>query len=204
MAQAEDKLSRRDQILQALVHMLETQPGARITTANLAKEVGVSEAALYRHFPSKAKMFEGLISFIEETIFSRINLILQDIDSAEARCQHTLMLVLTFAERNPGMCRLLSGDALSGETERLRQRIQQFFERLETQFRQIIREAELREDKLPQHTASALANLLTAVVEGKIRQFVRTEFALKPTAYWDEQWLVLQSQLLRTKQIPTN
>ena len=85
-----------------------------------------------------------------------------------------------------------------------RNAIQQFFERLETQFRQIIREAELREDKLPQHTASALANLLTAVVEGKIRQFVRTEFALKPTAYWDEQWLVLQSQLLRTKQNPTN
>ncbi len=199
---AEDKLSRRDQILQALVHMLETQPGARITTANLAKEVGVSEAALYRHFPSKAKMFEGLISFIEETIFSRINRILQDVDSAEDRCEHTLMLVLTFAERNPGMCRLLSGDALAGETERLRDRIQQLFERLETQFKQILREAEMREDKLPAQTASSLANLLTAVLEGRIRQYVRTGFKQKPTTYWDEQWPLLKSQLLREKRIP--
>ena len=82
----DSKVSRRDQILQALVHMLETQPGARITTANLAKEVGVSEAALYRHFPSKARMFEGLIGFIEETIFTRINMILKDVEDAESRC----------------------------------------------------------------------------------------------------------------------
>jgi len=198
---AEVKLSRKDQILQALVHMLETQPGARITTANLAKQVGVSEAALYRHFPSKAKMFEGLISFIEETIFSRINRILQDFDTAEERCEHTLTLVLTFAERNPGMCRLLSGDALAGETERLRNRIQQVFERLETQLKQILREAEMREDKVPTQTASALANLLTATVEGKIRQYVRTEFTHKPTAYWDEQWPLLKSQLLREKRL---
>ncbi|WP_221793746.1 nucleoid occlusion factor SlmA [Oceanobacter mangrovi] len=198
---AEEKLSRRDQILQALVHMLETQPGARITTANLAKQVGVSEAALYRHFPSKAKMFEGLISFIEETIFSRINRILQDVPTAEERCGHILLLVLTFAERNPGMCRLLSGDALSGETERLRDRIHQLFERLETQFKQVLREAELREGKLPTHTASSLANLLTATLEGKIRQYVRSEFAIKPTAYWDEQWQLLQGQLLRQSQV---
>ncbi len=199
---AEDKLSRRDQILQALVHMLETRPGARITTASLAKEVGVSEAALYRHFPSKAKMFEGLISFIEETIFSRINLILQDVEVAEDRCEHTLMLVLTFAERNPGMCRLLAGDALSGETERLRDRIQQLFERLETQLKQILREAELREGKLPRQTVSALANLLTALVEGKIRQYVRTEFKQKPTSHWDDQWALIRPQLLRERQVP--
>ncbi len=201
MTDNSDKLSRRDQILQALAHMLETNPGARITTASLAKEVGVSEAALYRHFPSKAKMFEGLIAFIEETLFSRISRILQDIPEAEPRCEKTLSLILGFAQRNPGMCRLLSGDALSGETERLRQRIQQVFERIETQLKQILREAELREGKLTQQSPAALANLLTAVVEGRIRQYVRSEFSLKPTEYWDQQWQTLQAGLLKEKSL---
>ena len=201
MTDNSEKLSRRDQILQALAHMLETNPGARITTASLAKEVGVSEAALYRHFPSKAKMFEGLIAFIEETLFSRISRILQDIPEAEPRCEKTLSLILGFAERNPGMCRLLSGDALSGETERLRQRIQQVFERIETQLNQILREAELREGKLTQQSPAALANLLTAVVEGRIRQYVRSEFSLKPTEYWDQQWQTLQAGLLKEKSL---
>lgn len=196
-----EKISRRDQILQALAHMLETNPGARITTASLARAVGVSEAALYRHFPSKAKMFEGLISFIEETVFSRINLILQEIDAAEQRCEKTLTLVLTFAEKNPGMCRLLSGDALAGETDRLRQRIQQFFERIETQLKQILREAEMREGLVPTQTISAEANMLTALLEGRIRQYVRTEFAAKPTQYWDEQWPLISARLLRQKNI---
>lgn len=199
MTDSAEKLSRRDQILQALAHMLETNPGARITTASLAKEVGVSEAALYRHFPSKAKMFEGLIAFIEETIFSRVTLILQDIPEAVSRCEKMLTLILGFAERNPGMCRLLSGDALSGETERLRQRIQQVFERIETQLKQILREAELREGKLTQQSPAALANLLTAVVEGRIRQYVRSEFSARPTEYWDQQWAVLQQILLKDK-----
>ncbi len=201
MTDNSEKLSRRDQILQALAHMLETNPGARITTASLAKEVGVSEAALYRHFPSKAKMFEGLIAFIEETLFSRISRILQDIPEAEPRCEKTLSLILGFAERNPGMCRLLSGDALSGETERLRQRIQQVFERIETQLKQILREAELREGKLTQQSPAALANLLTAVVEGRIRQYVRSEFSLKPTEHWDQQWQTLQAGLLKEKSL---
>ena len=199
MTDSAEKLSRRDQILQALAHMLETNPGARITTASLAKEVGVSEAALYRHFPSKAKMFEGLIAFIEETIFSRVTLILQDIPEAVSRCEKMLTLILGFAERNPGMCRLLSGDALSGETERLRQRIQQVFERIETQLKQILREVELREGKLTQQSPAALANLLTAVVEGRIRQYVRSEFSARPTEYWDQQWAVLQQVLLKDK-----
>lgn len=201
MTDTAEKISRRDQILQALAHMLETNPGARITTASLAKAVGVSEAALYRHFPSKAKMFEGLISFIEDTIFSRINLILQEINDADQRCEKTLTLVLTFAEKNPGMCRLLSGDALAGETERLRQRIQQFFERIETQLKQILREAEMREGLVPTQTISAEANLLTALLEGRIRQYVRTEFNAKPTQYWDEQWPLVRANLLRQKNL---
>jgi len=201
MTDQSEGLSRRDQILQALVQMLESNPGARITTASLAKTVGVSEAALYRHFPSKAKMFEGLIAFIEDTVFSRVSRILQDFERAEDRVEKTLTLVLTFAEKNPGMCRLLSGDALSGETERLRQRIQQFFERIEMQLKQILREAEMRDGRVPLQTASAEANLLTAVLEGRIRQYVRSEFEASPTRYWDEQWQMLEPMLLREKNL---
>ena len=201
MSDTTEKMSRRDQILQALAQMLESNPGGRITTASLAKEVGVSEAALYRHFPSKAKMFEGLIAFIEDTLFSRISMILKDIASAQLRCEKTLGLLLTFAEKNPGMCRLLSGDALAGETERLRQRIDQVFDRFEVQFKQILREAEVREGLLPQQSPTALANLLTAVVEGRIRQYVRTEFAVKPTEHWPAQWAALSQILLKEKSL---
>jgi TetR/AcrR family transcriptional regulator len=201
MTDATEKMSRRDQILQALAHMLESNPGGRITTASLAKEVGVSEAALYRHFPSKAKMFEGLISFIEDTLFSRINMILKDIDGAQQRCEKTLGLLLTFAEKNPGMCRLLSGDALAGETERLRQRIDQVFDRFELQFKQILREAEVREGLVPQQSPTALANLLTAVIEGRIRQYVRTEFSVRPTEHWAAQWASLSQILLQKKDL---
>lgn len=104
-----NKVSRKDQILQALARMLEAAPGERITTAALAREVGVSEAALYRHFPSKAKMFEGLIKFIEDTLFARISRILSDETSAEMRCHNILLLLLTFCDKNPGMTRLLTG-----------------------------------------------------------------------------------------------
>lgn len=198
MSEVEVKISRRDQILQAVVHMLEINPGGKITTANIAKTVGVSEAALYRHFPSKAKMFEGLIEFIEDAIFSRTSRILQDFSEADVRCEKTMTLVLTFAEKNPGMCRLLAGDALVGETDRLRQRIHQFFERLETQFKQILREAELREQKVTRIPLAATANMLNALIEGRIRQYVRTEFNVSPTLYWPEQWQSINQQLLRS------
>lgn len=197
MSETEVKISRREQILQAVVHMLESNPGGKITTANIAKTVGVSEAALYRHFPSKAKMFEGLIEFIEDAIFSRTSRILQDFPQADVRCEKTMTLVLSFAEKNPGMCRLLAGDALVGETDRLRQRIHQFFERLETQLKQILREAELREQKVTTLPLAASANMLNALIEGRIRQYVRTEFSVKPTQYWPEQWQLISQQLLR-------
>ena len=183
--------SRRQQILQALAHMLETEPGGRITTAGLAKTVGVSEAALYRHFPSKAKMFESLIEFIEETIFERVTLIQREEQSAMGRCEKILGLLLAFAERNPGISRILTGDALTGETERLRVRVNQFFERLETQLKQILREAELREGVRTAVTVSTAANLLMAVAEGRIGQFVRSDFKNRPTEYWQDQWPVL-------------
>ncbi len=197
MSKPSTKISRRQQILESLAHMLEVSPGARITTAALAKEVGVSEAALYRHFPSKSKMFEGLIEFIEETIFTRINLITSEDSSALTRCNKILFLLLTFTERNPGITRILTGDALTGETERLRARVAQLFERLETQLKQILREAEIREGVRPTITVSAAANLLMATAEGRIAQFVRSDFKRRPTEYWDDQWPLLVNGFFR-------
>lgn len=106
--QQQQKITRREQILQALAQMLEGNPGGRITTAALARQVGVSEAALYRHFPSKARMFEGLIGFIEETLFSRVNLIVGSDASGARQCEQILTLLLAFVEKNPGMARILT------------------------------------------------------------------------------------------------
>ena len=191
-----NKKSRKDQILQALARMLETSPGERITTAALAKEVGVSEAALYRHFPSKARMFEGLIKFIEETLFLRISRMLNEETNAEVRCHKILTLLLTFSDKNPGMTRLLTGDALAGETARLRVRIVQFYSRLESQLKQILREAQIRENLKATVSPTALANLLLASVEGRLTQFVRSEFQQSPLENWDTQWEFLSRNLL--------
>lgn len=191
------KTSRKQHILQALAGMLEAAPGGRITTAALAAEVGVSEAALYRHFPSKTRMYEGLIDFIEETLFTRMRTIIVEEPDAASRCYRILTLLLTFAERNPGITRLLTGDALTGETERLHKRIQQLFDRLETQLKQILREAEVSENLRPAITVTAAANLILALAEGKISQFVRSEFTRLPTANWQEQWTVAATVFFR-------
>ena len=187
------KPNRKQQILECLALMLESSPGQRITTAKLAAEVGVSEAALYRHFPSKARMFEGLIEFIEESIFSRVNLILADHKEALVRCHHILHVLLVFAERNPGMCRILSGDALMGENERLRSRVNQFFEKLESQFKQVLRERKLREGKGFEINELALANILVAFAEGKIGAYVRSGFEKKPSESFNDQWQFLMA-----------
>jgi len=197
MTQATQSSSRREQILQALALMLEEDSGKRITIAALARQVGVSEAALYRHFPSKARMFEGLIAFIEETLFERISRILDEVSEAVPRCGQILTLLLAFAEKNPGLSRLLDADVLTGETARLRLRIHQLFERMETQLKQILREAELREQRRTLLPASATANLLMAYAEGRISQYVRSDFKRRPTEYWDDQWRLLSAQLLR-------
>ncbi|WNO09316.1 nucleoid occlusion factor SlmA [Teredinibacter sp. KSP-S5-2] len=190
---AQNKKTRRQQILESLASMLEASPGARITTAALAKEVGVSEAALYRHFPSKSKMFEGLIEFIEETIFSRVSLIVDEEQDPLTRCEKILHLLLAFAERNPGITRILTGDALAGETDRLRLRVVQLFDRLETQLKQILRDAELRHGMHFGLSIAATVNLLMSVAEGRIAQFVRSEFKKQPTESWREQWPYLVS-----------
>lgn len=193
--QDEKKVSRKEQILQSLATILEQSPGCRITTAGLAKHVGVSEAALYRHFPSKAKMFEALIEFIEDTIFTRINQILSDEQSAAHRCEKILGLILTFCERNPGITRILTGDPLSGETERLRQRVMQLFDRVEAQLRQIIREMPTRGETAIDTDAVVAANLMLSLVEGRISQYVRSDFTRHPTTEWEAQWNLLQSSL---------
>ena len=192
------KISRKEQILQALAHMLETAPGERITTSALAKEVGVSEAALYRHFPSKAKMFEGLIEFIEEALFTRISKILTDESDALSRCERILTLLLGFCEKNPGLTRILTGDALAGEIARLRQRVIQLFERLDTQLKQVLREAEIKEGLRTRMTVSTTANLLLATAEGRIVQYVRSEFKRMPTANWSDQWYELSEVVFRS------
>ncbi|GGB69047.1 nucleoid occlusion factor SlmA [Shewanella inventionis] len=192
------KINRREHILQCLAQMLETSPGQRITTAKLAAEVGVSEAALYRHFPSKARMFEGLIEFIEDAILSRLNLIMDEEKDTMTRCQLVLQLLLVFSERNPGISRVLNGDALLGENERLRSRIDILFAKIETQIKQILREKTLREGVGFNLDEAILANLLLAFAEGRISQFVRSEFKQKPTLHFDQQWTFIQQQLLRS------
>jgi len=191
------KSSRRQQILESLAEMLEANPGERITTARLAQQVGVSEAALYRHFPSKSKMFEGLIEFIEETLFSRIVIIVNEEAQALSCCEKILTLLLTFTERNPGITRILTGDALAGETERLRTRVAQLFDRIETQLKQVLREAEMREGLRPDLPIAVAANLLLATAEGRISQFVRSEFKRSPTENWSSQWSTLTRGFFR-------
>jgi TetR/AcrR family transcriptional regulator len=192
-----DKPSRRQQILEALAQELEKSPGERITTAGLARAVGVSEAALYRHFPSKAKMFEGLIEFIEETVFGLINRILADESNSAIRCEKIMMVLLGFSARNPGISRILMGDALTGETGRLRQRIGQFFDRVEMQFKQILREGELAGQLQGKQHVAATASLLLAVAEGRMNQYVRSSFKRSPLADWEDQWPLLVTSIFR-------
>ena len=192
------KGARKESILRSLARMLENNPGGRITTAALAAEVGVSEAALYRHFPSKAKMFEGLINFIEETIFSRIARINQDNSPALNKCEKILFLVLTFAEKNPGISRVLNGDALAGEHSRLRGQVSQIYNRLDTQIKMIVRDAEIKEGLRTISTPTETSNLLLSYLEGKISQYIRTDFQQKPTENWEQQWQLLRGIIFRS------
>ncbi len=190
------KQDKKQQILGALAAMLETSPGQRITTARLAAELGVSEAALYRHFPSKARMFEGLIEFTESAILANINQIMEREKDTLVRCELMLRVLLTFVERNPGITRVLTGDALLGEHERLRSRVGGLFDKIEANIKQALRERRLREQVQTSVDEGLLANLLMAYAEGKIAQFVRSEFKRAPTEHFAEQWQVMARQLL--------
>jgi len=193
---AEQKRNRREEILQALAAMLETSPGQRITTAKLAANLGVSEAALYRHFPSKARMFEGLIEFVEDTLLTRINMIMDEEKNTLSRCHAILQLILTFAERNPGITRVMTGDALMGEHDRLRGRMEDLFNRIESSIKQILREKAMREQQRFIVDEAVLANLLLSYADGKISQFVRSNFKRLPTEHFSAQWQVMEQQLI--------
>jgi len=188
--------ARRRQILEVLATALETKPGARVSTAALARAVGVSEAALYRHFPSKTRMFEALIEFAEEIVFGAFNQVMSEQREAATRCQHLAFALLRFAERNPGITRILTGEILAGEHQRLRARVQQFHARVETQFRQALREAGVVGGVAPAGDAIAQrAALLMAVVDGRLAEYVRSDFRLRPTRDWDAYWYLLEGGL---------
>lgn len=172
---------RRIQILQTLAEMLQ-QPGAeRITTAALAARLSVSEAALYRHFASKAQMFEGLIEFIESSVFTLVNQIVEREPAGAPQAQRITAMLLQFAERNPGMVRVMVGDALVFEHERLTARMNQFFDRVEAQLRQSLRRAaESGESPTPTLEAQALASALTAFIVGRLQRYARSGFRRPP------------------------
>ena len=191
------KLSRREQILTVLTIELEKKLGLPITTSSLANAVGVSEAALYRHFASKAKMFEALINYAEESIFSLVNRILEQETDPTIRCYKIINLILSFSEKNPGITRLLIGDILLGEHERLHLRVTQFFERIELQIRQILREANLTNGPRPISNIDAAANQMLIYIEGKLSQFVISSFKNKPTQHLEIQWGVIKAGCFR-------
>jgi TetR/AcrR family transcriptional regulator len=177
---------RRVQILQTLASMLEAPGADRITTAALAARLEVSEAALYRHFASKAQMFEGLIEFIESSVFTLVNQIQEREAEPLVQVQKMLTVLLQFAERNPGMARVMVGDALVFENERLLTRMNQFFERFESQLRQSLRaRADASGSATPTVDASAQASVLAAFVVGRLQRFTRSGFKRSPVEHLD-------------------
>jgi TetR/AcrR family transcriptional regulator len=177
---------RRIQILETLASMLQ-QPGAeRITTAALAGKLEVSEAALYRHFASKAQMFEGLIDFIEQSVFTLVNQISERETSGKVQAQKVLTVLLQFGEKNPGMTRVMVGDALVFENERLVSRMNQFFDRIESQLRQSLRlAADSGHSQTPTVDANAQASVLTGFAVGRLQRYARSGFKRVPTEHLD-------------------
>ena len=175
---------RRVQILQALATMLE-QPGAeRITTAALAARLEVSEAALYRHFASKAQMFEGLIEFIEQSVFTLVNQITDREPAGQAQAGRIVTMLIQFAEKNPGMTRVMVGDALVFENERLQQRMNQFFDKIESSLKQSLREGvDPEASATPSLDAQVRASMLTAFVVGRLQRFARSGFKRAPSEH---------------------
>ena len=182
---------RRIQILQALAAMLEQPGGERVTTAALAGKLGVSEAALYRHFASKAQMFEGLIEFIETSVFSLLNQITQEPLDAPDKLRRMLTVLLQFAERNPGMARVMVGDALVFENDRLHQRMSLFFDKVEANFRQVVRDVP-GTTPTPTVDAQALASVAMAFTIGRLHRFARSGYKRSPLEHLDAslRWLL--------------
>ena len=182
---------RKLQILQTLARMLEQTAAEKITTASLAANLEVSEAALYRHFASKAQMFEGLIEFIEETLFGLINKITTEEKSGLKQLESVTAMLLGFAQKNRGMTRVLIGDALVHENERLQQRINQLHDRVEATLKQALRFAAGQNEIAPLADPSAQANLIMSFITGRWHQYAKSGFKRDPMQYWNEQWSAL-------------
>jgi TetR/AcrR family transcriptional regulator len=182
---------RKLQILQTVAHMLEQPKGEKITTAALAAKLELSEAALYRHFASKAQMFEGLIEFIEQTVFGLINKITQEEKSGLKQVEAVMAMLLNFAQKNCGMTRVLIGDALVNEDERLQQRINQLLDRIEATLKQSLRMAVTQGEISTTVDVGAHANLLLCYVIGRWQQFAKSGFARDPVAQWPVQAAIL-------------
>ena len=178
---------RKNQILQTLAEMLEQPQAEKITTAALAARLAVSEAALYRHFASKAQMFEGLIEFIEQTLFSLINKILAEEADGLKQLDGIITLLLGFAQKNPGMTRVLIGDALVNENARLQLRINQLHDRIESTLRQCLRVAATENVPRPESDANAAANLIIAFVIGRWQLFAKSGFKRSPLEMSEQQ-----------------
>jgi TetR/AcrR family transcriptional regulator len=178
---------RRLQILQVLAEMLQDPKGEKVTTAALAARLEVSEAALYRHFASKAQMYEGLIEFIEQTLFGLVNKITAEESDGGRQVAQIVSMLLGFATRNPGMTRVLIGDALVHENERLQLRINQLHDRLEAQLKQSLRFGVSQGELPPETDVAALANLVLAFVVGRWHQFAKSGFKRNPAEFLDAQ-----------------
>jgi TetR/AcrR family transcriptional regulator len=182
---------RRLQILQTLAAMLENPKGEKITTAALAARLDCSEAALYRHFASKAQMFEGLIEFIETSLFGVINQISAEEHQGLQQVEHIMALLLNFAQRNRGMTRVLTGDALVNENERLQARINLLHDKIEAAIKQALRVAATQSQLSAEADFGALANLLLCFVVGRWQQYAKSGFSREPAAHWAQQWPML-------------
>jgi len=182
---------RRLQILQTLAAMLEDPKGEKITTAALAGKLNCSEAALYRHFASKAQMFEGLIEFIETSLFGVINQISAEETQGLQQVEHILSLLLSFAQRNRGMTKVLNGDALVNENERLQLRINQLHDKIEAALKQALRVAATQEQLAADADFAGLANVLLCYVIGRWQQYAKSGFTREPLANWAQQWPML-------------
>lgn len=187
---------RKTQILQTLAHMLETPASEKVTTASLAAKLEVSEAALYRHFSGKAQMFEGLIEFIEQTLFALINKITSEEKSGTRQIEAIVSVLLGFAQKNKGMTRVLIGDALVHENERLQTRINQLHDRLEAALKQAVRFGVTQQEIAADTDAAACANLILSFVTGRWHQFAKSGFKRDPVELWNRQWRQLMEGVM--------
>jgi TetR/AcrR family transcriptional regulator len=193
---AEKTGERRDQILQTLAQMLENPAGEKVTTAALAARIKVSEAALYRHFKGKAEMFEGLIDFIEQTLVALINRITGEEKSGLRQIEGILSVLLGFAQKNRGMTRVLIGDALVNEDERLQLRINQLHDRLEAALKQSLRFGVSQKEIAQEVDITAHANLLMSFITGRWHQFAKSGFKRDPAEQWAKQWRLLMEGVI--------